>query len=133
MEGEKQGQSKVIVSCSYLEENWRRNMRSGREKEKPESWEQTRTREKERLLSRECWEDKQLAPAYRERVRLRRQKSAAASKKWSVSLEESSRRHEVRGPAGAVKYETRDLGIMWPQRHTLLFEVQVAQDLKKCF
>ena len=25
--------------------------------------------------------------------------------------------------------ETRDLGIKWPQRHTLLFEGQVAMDM----
>ena len=38
-------------------------------------------------------------------------------------------RHGDRGPAGAVMCETRDLGIKWPQWHTLLFEGQVAVDV----
>ena len=29
---------------------------------------------------------------------------------------------QVRGPAEAVMCETRDLGIKWPHRHTLVFE-----------
>ena len=29
---------------------------------------------------------------------------------------------QVRGPAGAVMCETRDLGIKWPHWHTLIFE-----------
>ena len=37
---------------------------------------------------------------------------------------------EVRGPAGAVVCEIRDLGIKWPQRHTLLFEEQVVVDMR---
>ena len=34
------------------------------------------------------------------------------------------------GLAVAVTCETRDLGIQWPQWHTLLFEGQVAVDMK---
>ena len=37
---------------------------------------------------------------------------------------------QARGPAGAVMCETRDLGIQWPQRHTLLLEGQVAVDMR---
>ena len=36
----------------------------------------------------------------------------------------------MRGFARAVTCETRDLGIMWPQWHTLLFEEQVAVDIR---
>ena len=40
----------------------------------------------------------------------------------------------MRGPAGAVVYETRDLGIKWRQWHTLMFEEQVKVDLSVvCF
>ena len=46
---------------------------------------------------------------------------------------------QVRGPAGAVMCETRDLGIKWPHRHTLIHEgvrnidmrVVCAKDVKK--
>ena len=37
---------------------------------------------------------------------------------------------QVSGPAGAVMCETRDLGTQWPQCHTLMFEGQVAVDMK---
>ena len=36
----------------------------------------------------------------------------------------------MRGLAGAVLCETRDLGIKWPQWHTLLVEGRVAADLR---
>ena len=36
---------------------------------------------------------------------------------------------QVRGPAGAVVCETRDLGIKWPQWHTLLFDGQCRVDM----
>ena len=36
----------------------------------------------------------------------------------------------MRGLAGAVLCETRDLGIKWPQWHTLLVEGQVAADMR---
>ena len=34
---------------------------------------------------------------------------------------------QVRGPAGAVMCETRDLGIKWPPWHTLIFEGEVIR------
>ena len=34
------------------------------------------------------------------------------------------------GPAGAVMWETRDRGIKWPQWHTMMFEGQVAVDMR---
>ena len=37
---------------------------------------------------------------------------------------------QVRGLAGAVLCETRDWGIKWPQRHTLIFEGQVKVDMR---
>ena len=37
---------------------------------------------------------------------------------------------EVRGPAGAVMRETSDLGIRWPQWHTLMFKEQVTVDMR---
>ena len=37
---------------------------------------------------------------------------------------------QVRRLAGAVMCETRDLGIKWAQWHTLLFEEQVARDMR---
>ena len=40
---------------------------------------------------------------------------------------------QVRGPAGAVMCESRDLGIkwpQWPQWHTFLLEGQVAADMR---
>ena len=36
----------------------------------------------------------------------------------------------VRGPAGAVVCETRDLGSKWPHRHILLLEERVAVDMR---
>ena len=48
--------------------------------------------------------------------------------KWSYEQEEAWMRQirdvqtwkQVRGPAGAVMCETRDLGLKWPQWHTLM-------------
>ena len=37
---------------------------------------------------------------------------------------------QVRGPSGAAVCETRHLGIKWPHWHTLLFEGQVALDMR---
>ena len=47
---------------------------------------------------------------------------------WMKQVREFLTWRQVRGPAGAVMCETRDLGIKWP-RHTLLFEGQVAVDI----
>ena len=37
---------------------------------------------------------------------------------------------QVRGLAGAVMCETRDLAIKWPQWHTLMYEGQVKVDMR---
>ena len=37
---------------------------------------------------------------------------------------------QVRGPAGAVMCETRDVGSKWPQWRTLIFEGQVRVDMR---
>ena len=47
-------------------------------------------------------------------------------KAWREEVCAVQRWQQVRGSAGAVVCETRDLGVQWPQRHTLLFEEQVA-------
>ena len=41
---------------------------------------------------------------------------------WVSQVPEVRTWSQVRGPAGAVMCETRDLGIKWPQSHTLIFE-----------
>ena len=37
---------------------------------------------------------------------------------------------QVRGPAGAVTCETRDVGIKWPQWHVLILEGQVRVEMR---
>ena len=37
---------------------------------------------------------------------------------------------QVRGPAGAVTCETRDLGFKWPQWHTLMFSQEIETDMR---
>ena len=37
---------------------------------------------------------------------------------------------QVRGPAGAVLCELRDLAVHWPQWYTLIFEGQVKVDMR---
>ena len=44
---------------------------------------------------------------------------------WMEQIQEVQSWKQVRGPAGAVMCETRDLGIKWPQWHTLIFEGEV--------
>ena len=51
-------------------------------------------------------------------------------KAWRKQIFELWTWKQVRGPAGAVLCETRDLGVMWPQWHALLFEGQVAVDMR---
>ena len=51
-------------------------------------------------------------------------------KAWRKHILEVQTWRQVRGLAGAVMCETGDLGIMCAQRHTLLFEVQVAVDMR---
>ena len=38
---------------------------------------------------------------------------------------------QVRGPAGAVMCETRDLGMKWPYWHKLVFSDEIKIDVKK--
>ena len=47
---------------------------------------------------------------------------------WRKQRLEVQAWRQVRGPAGAVMCETRDLGIKWPQWHTLVFEGQATVD-----
>ena len=44
---------------------------------------------------------------------------------WMRQILEVQMWRQVRGLAGAVMYETRDLGTQWPQWQTLIFEGQV--------
>ena len=37
---------------------------------------------------------------------------------------------QERGPAGAVTRETRDLGVKWPQWHTLMFSDEIKIDMR---
>ena len=41
---------------------------------------------------------------------------------WMRQIHEEQTWKQVRGPAGAVMCETRDLGIKWPYWHTLIFD-----------
>ena len=62
-------------------------------------------------------------------------------KAWRKQIFEVQTGRQARGLAGAVVCETRDLGIKWPQWHTLLLAGQVVvgmrvvcpQDLRKVF
>ena len=47
----------------------------------------------------------------------------------TVALKVQTRR-QVRGLVESVMCETRDLGIKWPQWHTLIFEERVAVDMR---
>ena len=49
---------------------------------------------------------------------------------WMRQIQEVQTWRQVRGPARAVMCETRDLGIKWPQRHTLMFEGEVSVDMR---
>ena len=49
---------------------------------------------------------------------------------WRKLVFEVQTWRQVRGPARAFMRETRDLDISWPQWHTLLFEAQVAVDMR---
>ena len=51
-------------------------------------------------------------------------------KPWMRQIQEVQTWKQVRGPAGAVMCEIRDLGIKWPQRHTLMFEGEVSVDMR---
>ena len=49
---------------------------------------------------------------------------------WLNQVLEVQTWRQVRGPAGAVVCETRDLGIKWPHWHTLIFEGEVRVDVR---
>ena len=49
---------------------------------------------------------------------------------WMRQIQEVQSWKQVRGPAGAVMCETRDLGITLPHWHTLIFEVEVRIDMR---
>ena len=51
-------------------------------------------------------------------------------KVWRKQNFDVQRWKQVRGSADTVMCETRDLGIQWPLWCTLLFEVQVAVDMR---
>ena len=79
-----------------------------------------------------------------ERLKLRRQMAAAAGKNsttslslfvetygaWMEQMQEVQLWKQVRGPAGTVMCETRDLGKKWPQWNTLIFEGEVRIDMR---
>ena len=44
---------------------------------------------------------------------------------WMRQIQEVQTWKQVRGPAGAVMCETRDLGIKWPHWHTLMFSDEI--------
>ena len=49
---------------------------------------------------------------------------------WMRQIREVQTWKQVRGPAGAVMCETRDLGIKWPYWHTLVFSSEIRIDMR---
>ena len=49
---------------------------------------------------------------------------------WMRQIREVQTWKQVRGLAGAVMCETRDLGIKWPYWHTLLFSSEITIDMR---
>ena len=49
---------------------------------------------------------------------------------WLHQTREVQMWRQVRGPAGAVMCETRDLGIKWPHCHTLIFECEARIEMR---
>ena len=49
---------------------------------------------------------------------------------WMRQIREVQTWKQVRGPAGAVMCETRNLGIRWPQWHTLMFSDEIKIDMR---
>ena len=49
---------------------------------------------------------------------------------WMKQIQEVQMWNQVRGPAGAVMCETRDLGIRLPYWHTLMFSDEVKIDMR---
>ena len=58
-------------------------------------------------------------------------KMAARTKEaWMWLVHEVQMWRQVRGPAGAVMCETRDLGIKWPRWHALVFSSEITIDMR---
>ena len=49
---------------------------------------------------------------------------------WMRQIREGQTWKQVRGPAGAVMCETSDLGVRWPQWHTLIFSDETKIDMR---
>ena len=49
---------------------------------------------------------------------------------WMRQIQEVQTWKQVRGTAGAVMCETRDLGIKWPHWHTLVFSSEITIDMR---
>ena len=49
---------------------------------------------------------------------------------WMMQIQEVKTWKQVRGPAGAVMYETHDLGTKWLQWHKFIFEGQGKVDMR---
>ena len=49
---------------------------------------------------------------------------------WMRQIQEVPMWKQVRGPAGAVMCETRDLCIKWPHWHTLVFSDETRLDMR---
>ena len=49
---------------------------------------------------------------------------------WIRQIREVQTWKQVRGPAGAVTCETRDLGVIRPQWHTLMFRNEIKIDMR---
>ena len=49
---------------------------------------------------------------------------------WMKQVREVQAWRQVKGPAGAVMYETRDLGIKWPCWHTLVFSCETTIEVR---
>ena len=49
---------------------------------------------------------------------------------WMRAIQEVQMWRQVRGLAGAVTYETRDLGIKWPHWHTFILSDETRIDMR---
>ena len=59
-----------------------------------------------------------------------REKWYREQKAWMRQIQEVQTWKQVRGPAGAVMCETRDLGIKWPRWHTLIVSDEIKLDMR---
>ena len=56
--------------------------------------------------------------------------SCEQNEAWMMQIREVRTWKQVRGPGGAVMCETLDLGIKWPQWHTLMFSLEIKIDMR---